>query len=145
MPLHPDYRAKLVNLLAKSNAFTAPTTYWLGLHTTDLTTANLPTSATEVSRTGTGYARMPVTTAMLSSATTANSTVFLTTGVQFPDPLTNWSPARSVALYDSSVTSGAGASTCVAFSTLSTQVNITAGNPVRFSSGSTLGFSLGLS
>lgn len=145
MPLHPKYRAKLMNLLVKGNSIVTPTTLWLGLHTTALSTAALPTTATEVSRTGTGYARMPVTTAMISSATTANSTVVLTTGVQFPDPLTNWSTIHALAVYDSSVTSGGSASTCLAFTNLVTTVFVSAGNPCRLSSGTTLGFSWGLS
>lgn len=143
MSLHPDYRRKIQNLLARGDAFTPPSSYFLGIHTDDLTTANLPSTANEVARTN-GYVRMPVTTAMLTSATTANSTVFLTTGVQFPDPLGDWGMAKSLAIYDSSVTSGGSASTCVAFGQLVTSVNITAGNPVRFSSGSTLGLSWGL-
>lgn len=145
MPMHPDWRAKIVNLIAKANSYTAPTTLWLGLHVSSLSTAALPSTATEVARTGTGYARMPVTTAMLTSATTANSSVVLTTGVQFPDPLTNWSTVHALAVYDSSVTSGGSASTCIAFANLQSTVNVTAGNPVRLSSGTTLGFSFGLS
>lgn len=144
-PFHPDWRKKIMNHHARGDAFTPPTTYWLALHTTSLTTANLPSSVNEVARTGTGYARMPVTTAMLSSATSANSSVVLTTGVQFADPLTNWTTIYAVSVHDSSVTSGGSASTCVAFTNVVTTVNVSAGNPVRLSSGSTLGFSWGLS
>lgn len=88
---------------------------------------------------------MPLTTGNITSATTLNSTCVLTTGIQFPDPLANWSTVYALAVYDSSVTSGGSASTCVAFTNLGTTVNVTAGNPVRISSGTTLGFSFGLS
>lgn len=145
MPLHPDWRKKILNSHFKGDAFTPPTTYWLALHTTALSTSTLPSSANEVARTGTGYARRPVTTAMLTSATTLNSTVVLTTGVQFDDPLVNWSTVFALSIHDSSVTSGGSASTCVAFTNLATTVNVTAGNPIRISSGTTLGFSFGLS
>lgn len=144
MPMHPDYRRKVMNLFARGDAFTPPTTYWLGLHNTTLSTSTLPTTATEIARAN-AYTRMPVTTGMLSSATTANSTVHLTTGVQWPDPLANWSSAKGLAWYDSSVTSGAGASTCCFFGDLVTPLVITGGNPVRLSSGTTLGGSVGLS
>lgn len=134
-----------MNAIARNEALTFPTTYWLGLHSTALSTAALPSSATEFARAN-GYARVPVTTAMLSSATTANSTVYLTTGVQWPDPNpAGWSTIHAIAVYDSSVTSGGSASTCIAFANVVTTVNVTAGNPVRLSSGTTLGFSWGLS
>lgn len=143
--MHPDYRAKVQNFLIKSNALTPATTYWLGLHGSTLSTATLPTTATEVARAN-GYARMPITTGMLSSATTVLSTVHLTTRVQFPDPLTNWTTVKGFAIYDSSVTSGGSASTCVWFGDLNTSVSVTAGNPVSVSSGvTTNGLQIGLS
>lgn len=144
MPLSNEYRKKVINYMFRGDAFTPPTTYWLSLHTTSLTTAAPPTSATEVARAN-GYTRMPVTTGMLTSATTANSTINLTTGVQFPDPTGNWSTVYAIGIHDSSVTSGGSASTLVAFANLQTTVNVTAGNPVRLSSGTTLGLTFGLS
>lgn len=142
--MHPDARAKVINAILKLNSLTAPSTWWLGLHGTTLSTSTLPTTATEVARAN-GYTRMPVTTAMLSSGTTANSTLHLTTGVQWPDPTANWTTVKAIAWYDSSVTSGGSASTCWFFGDLQASVNVTAGNPVRISSGTTLGGTIGLS
>lgn len=147
MPLHPDARKKIMNHLFRGDALGAHTTYWLALHSTDLTTAKLPSTATEITTVGTGYARMPLTSAIISSATTALSTVHLTTRIQFPDPLTNWSTVYAFSIHDSSVRSSGGAgSTCWFFGNVNTTVNVSAGNPIALSSGtSTNGLQIGLS
>lgn len=136
-----------MNHLLRGDALGAHTTYWLALHNTTLSTSTLPTTATEVSTSGTGYARMPLTSGMFSSATTSLSTVHLTTRVQFPDPLTNWTTVKGFSIHDSSVrSSGGSGSTCWFFGDANTSVNVTAGNPIAISSGnSTLGLTIGLS
>lgn len=134
-----------MNFLLKGNAFTPPTTYWLRLHNTTLSTSTLPTTANGISTVGTGYGPMPITTGILSSATTALSTVHLTTRIQFGDPLVNWTTVKGFSIGDSSQSSGAGASTCVFFGDVNTSVFVSAGNPVAISSGaSTNGLQIGL-
>lgn len=125
----------------KGDALTMNTSWWLGLHSTSLSTAALPTTATEVTRAN-GYARIKAantsgtgnSTDAFSSATSVTH-IKNTTGFQFPDPSASWSTIYAVALYDSSVTSGAGASTCWFFQNINTTTPVSAGNPVRFSSG----------
>lgn len=142
MPASNEARKAIMNAAFRGDALTFPTTYWLSLHNTTLSTSTLPTTANEVTTVGTGYNRMPLTTAHFTSATTALSTVHLTTGVQFADPLTNWTTAKGFALWDSS----AGGSTVWFYGDLNTSVNISAGNPVRVSSGNTTnGLQIGLS
>jgi hypothetical protein len=132
LPIHPNVRPQILNAMFKANALTFPTTWWVALHSTSLSTANLPTTATEVARAN-GYARMGVSTANWTSATTAVA-LFNSTGIQFPDPTANWTTIYAVSLHDSSVTSGGGASTCWWFANVATTVNVSAGNPIRFSS-----------
>ena len=146
MPLHPEARKKVMNHLLRGDALGAHSTYWLALHNTTLSTATLPSTATEVTTVGTGYARMPLTSGMFTSATTSLSTCWLTTRVQFPDPLVNWTTARGFSIHDSSVRSSGGAgSTCWFFGDVNTPVVVSAGNPVAISSGSsTNGLQIGL-
>lgn len=137
--MHPNVKARLLNAMFRGDAITFNTTWFLGLHKDNLSTSTLPTTATEVARSN-GYSRFKCisagttdTTACWSTATSVLA-VKNSTGFQFADPTGNWSSVNAVALYDSSVTSGAGASTCWFFQNLNTTVNVTAGNPVRFSS-----------
>lgn len=146
MPMHPNARRKVMNAAFRGDALTFPTTYFARLHTTALSTSTLPSSGNMVSTVGTGLLTSlnKFTTGLFSSATTVLSTVHLTTGVQFPDPLTNWSTVYGISFWDSSVTTGA-ASSCWFFGNVDTPVAVSAGNPIRISSGATTnGLRIGL-
>lgn len=131
--MHPNVKARILNALFRGDALTLPTMWFVGLHSTSLTTAALPTTVTEVPRSN-GYSRMGVTTGNWSTATSALP-VKNSTGIQFPDPNpAGWGGVSAVALYDSSVTSGGSASTCWFFQNLASSVTVSASNPVRFSS-----------
>lgn len=80
----------LVNVTLRNTAYTAPTTVYVGLYTTDPTDAN---TGTEVS--GGSYARTAVTFAAPSNGVTTNSA-----DVTFPTATASWGTIGWIGILD---------------------------------------------
>ena len=85
----------LINVTLRATAYTAPTTVYVGLYTTDPTDAN---SGTEVS--GGSYARTAVTFGAPSNGVSTNSAA-----VEFPQASGSWGTVGWIGILDAS-TSG---------------------------------------
>jgi hypothetical protein len=82
----------LINVTLRATAYTAPTTVYVGLYTTDPTDAN---TGTEVS--GGSYARTAVTFGAPSDGVTTNSAA-----VEFPQASGTWGTVGWIGLLDAS-------------------------------------------
>lgn len=82
----------LINVTLRNTAYTAPTTVYVGLYTTDPTDAN---TGTEVS--GGSYARTAVTFAAPSNGVTTNSA-----DVTFPTSSGSWGTVGWIGILDAS-------------------------------------------
>ena len=82
----------LINVTLRATAYTAPTTVYVGLYTTDPTDAN---TGTEVS--GGSYARTAVTFGAPSDGVTTNSAA-----VEFPQASDTWGTVGWIGLLDAS-------------------------------------------
>jgi len=84
----------LVNAVLRNTAYTSPTTVYVSLYTTDPTDAD---SGTEVSTSGTAYARQSVTFGAPSNGVTTNSA-----DVTFPTATTSWGTVTHIGIHDAS-------------------------------------------
>jgi hypothetical protein len=83
----------LINVTLRATAYTAPATVYVSLWTSDPTDAG---SGTEVSTSGTGYARTAVTFAAPSGGVTTNSA-----DVTFPTATASWGTVGWIGINDS--------------------------------------------
>jgi hypothetical protein len=87
----------LINAVLRNTSYTSPATVYVSLYTTDPTDAD---SGTEVSTSGTGYARQAVTFGAPSNGVTTNSA-----DVTFPTATASWGTVTHIGINDAS-TSG---------------------------------------
>jgi hypothetical protein len=98
-----DYaEGKVLDLLFGNQAYTIPTTYYFGLWTTTLSDSSTGSTAGEVSTSGTGYARQPVTNNLtnfpattIGAGSKSNGTV-----ITFNTATTGWGTVTYVAVCD---------------------------------------------
>lgn len=84
----------LINAVLRNTAYTSPTTVYVSLYTSDPTDSD---SGTEVSTSGTAYARQSVTFAAPSNGVTTNNA-----DVVFPTATSSWGTVTHIALHDAS-------------------------------------------
>ena len=84
----------LINVTLRATSYTAPTTVYVALYTTDPTDADI---GTEVSTSGTGYARTAVTFAAPSNGVSTNSA-----DVTFPTATASFGTVTHIGLRDAS-------------------------------------------
>ena len=84
----------LINVTLRATAYTAPTTVYVGLYTSDPTDAN---TGTEV--TGGSYARQSVTFGAPSNGTSTNSAI-----VEFPQATASWGTVSHIGILDALTT-----------------------------------------
>ena len=84
----------LINVTLRATSYTAPTTVYVALYTTDPTDAD---TGTEVSTSGTGYARTAVTFAAPSNGVSTNSAT-----VTFPTATAAFGTVTHIGLRDAS-------------------------------------------
>jgi len=87
----------LINAVLRNTSYTSPATVYVSLYTTDPTDAD---SGTEVSTSGTGYARTAVTFGAPSNGVSTNSA-----DVTFPTATASWGTVSHIGIHDAS-TSG---------------------------------------
>ena len=87
----------LINATLRATTYTSPATVYVSLYTTDPTDAD---SGTEVSTSGTGYARTAVTFGAPSNGVSTNSA-----DVTFPTATASWGTVTHIGIHDAS-TSG---------------------------------------
>lgn len=106
-------RNALINATLRNTAYTAPTTVYAALYTSDPTVSD---TGTEV--TGGAYARQPITFTAPTTGSTSN-----TANVQFPQATANWGTITHVGIRDA-LTGG----NLLYFAPLTTQRNILSGD-----------------
>ena len=82
----------LINVTLRNTAYTAPTTVYLGLYTTDPTDAD---TGTEV--TGNGYVRQAITFGAPSNGVSTNSAA-----IEFPQATGSWGTVAYIGIRDAS-------------------------------------------
>jgi len=87
----------LINAVLRNTSYTSPATVYVSLYTSDPTDAD---SGTEVSTSGTGYARTAVTFGAPSNGVSTNSA-----DVTFPTATASWGTVTHIGIHDAS-TSG---------------------------------------
>jgi hypothetical protein len=87
----------LINAVLRNTTYTSPATVYVSLYTSDPTDAD---SGTEVSTSGTGYARTAVTMGAPSDGVSTNSA-----DVTFPTATASWGTVTHIGIHDAS-TSG---------------------------------------
>ena len=87
----------LINAVLRNTSYTSPATVYVSLYTTDPTDAD---SGTEVSTSGTGYARTAVTFGAPSNGVSTNSA-----DVTFPTATAGWGTVTHIGIHDA-LTSG---------------------------------------
>jgi hypothetical protein len=87
----------LINAVLRNTSYTSPATVYVSLYTSDPTDAD---SGTEVSTSGTGYARTAVTFGAPSDGVSTNSA-----DVTFPTATASWGTVSHIGIHDAS-TSG---------------------------------------
>jgi len=87
----------LINAVLRNTSYTSPATVYVSLYTSDPTDAD---SGTEVSTSGTGYARTAVTFGAPSNGVSTNSA-----DVTFPTATASWGTVSHIGIHDAS-TSG---------------------------------------
>ena len=87
----------LINAVLRNTSYTSPATVYVSLYTSDPTDAD---SGTEVSTSGTGYARTAVTMGAPSNGVSTNSA-----DVTFPTATASWGTVTHIGIHDAS-TSG---------------------------------------
>jgi hypothetical protein len=87
----------LINAVLRNTTYTSPATVYVSLYTSDPTDAD---SGTEVSTSGTGYARTAVTFGAPSNGVSTNSA-----DVTFPTATASWGTVSHIGIHDAS-TSG---------------------------------------
>ena len=87
----------LINAVLRNTTYTSPATVYVSLYTSDPTDAD---SGTEVSTSGTGYARTAVTFGAPSNGVSTNSA-----DVTFPTATASWGTVTHIGIHDAS-TSG---------------------------------------
>ena len=87
----------LINAVLRNTSYTSPATVYVSLYTSDPTDAD---SGTEVSTSGTGYARTAVTMGAPSDGVSTNSA-----DVTFPTATASWGTVTHIGIHDAS-TSG---------------------------------------
>lgn len=85
---------KILNLVLKNTSYTPPTSVYVSLHTADPTDVG---NGSEVTTTGTAYARQTVT-----FGTVANGSVTNSADVLFPVATANYGTVTHLALWDAS-------------------------------------------
>jgi hypothetical protein len=84
----------LVNAVLRNTAYTSPTTVYVSLYVSDPTDAD---SGTEVSTSGTSYARTAVTFGAPSNGVSTNSA-----DVTFPTATASWGTVTHIGIHDAS-------------------------------------------
>jgi hypothetical protein len=84
----------LINAVLRNTSYTSPTTVYVSLYTTDPTDAD---SGTEVSTSGTSYARTAVTFGAPSNGVSTNSA-----DVTFPTATASWGTVTHIGIHDAS-------------------------------------------
>ena len=87
----------LINAVLRNTTYTSPATVYVSLYTSDPTDAD---SGTEVSTSGTGYARTAVTFGAPSNGVSTNSA-----DVTFPTATASWGTVTHIGIHDA-LTSG---------------------------------------
>ena len=87
----------LINAVLRNTSYTSPATVYVSLYTSDPTDAD---SGTEVSTSGTGYARTAVTFGAPSNGVSTNSA-----DVTFPTATASWGTVTHIGIHDA-LTSG---------------------------------------
>lgn len=90
-----------MNLLLSNTTFTPPSSIYVALMTT---VPNLDgTGGVEVSNSGTGYARRPITAGRWTGPSGTNLTYTNSDDVSFATPTANWGTIVGACLYDSAI------------------------------------------
>ena len=84
----------LINAVLRNTTYTSPATVYVSLYTSDPTDAD---SGTEVSTSGTGYARTAVTFGAPSNGVSTNSA-----DVTFPTSTSSWGTVTHIGIHDAS-------------------------------------------
>lgn len=125
---------KLVDLIFRGQAFTAPATLYVSLHTA---TPN-ETGASELGATG-AYARASISSSLTNwAATQGGTTASSGTGgqtsnlvsINFPTPTANWGTVTHFAIWDA-----ASGGNCLLYGTLTITKTINQGDSVSFAAG----------
>ena len=103
------------------NAYTAPATLYLGLHTSN---PDEDDSGTEVSTSGTAYARQSI------GFTVSGNTATSSADVEFPTATASYGTVTHVGVYDAS-----SAGNLIAYAALSASKNISTGDVLRVPAG----------
>jgi len=111
----------LVNVTLRATAYTAPTTVYLALYSTDPTDAD---TGTEI--TGTNYARQSITFGAPSNGATTNSAA-----IEFPQAGSAWGTVTHIGIRDALTTGN-----LLYHSPLDTSKTIASGDVFRIASGS---------
>ncbi|MEM4134314.1 MAG: hypothetical protein QXV73_03880 [Candidatus Micrarchaeia archaeon] len=114
------YENKVIDHMLRGQAFTPPSTIYVGLYTTAPTDAG---GGTEVS--GNGYARQSVTLTAASGGSTSNAS-----DITFPQATGDWGTIVAVGLFDAS-TGG----NLLAWSNLTESKTINAGDVLKIPAG----------
>ena len=112
---------KVLDHVFGGTAYTAPATLYLGLHTSNPAEDN---SGTEVSTSGTAYARQTVT------FTTSGDTTSNTAAVEYPTATASYGTVSHVGVYDA-----ASAGNLLAYGALTTSKAIATGDVLRIPAG----------
>lgn len=113
----------LINATLRNTSYTSPTTVYVGLFTSDPTDAG---SGTEVSTSGTSYARTAVTFGAPSNGVTTSNA-----DCTFPQATASWGTVTHIGIYDAS-TSG----NLLYHTPLTTSKTIDTGDIFKIASGS---------
>lgn len=114
------YENKVIDHMLRGQAFTPPSTIYVGLFTTAPTDAG---GGTEVS--GNGYARQTITLTAASGGSTSNAS-----DITFPQATGNWGTIVAAGLFDAS-TGG----NLLAWNNLATSVTINTGDVLKIYAG----------
>lgn len=112
---------ELLDHVFANNAYTSPSAVYLGLHTSN---PDEDDSGTEVSTSGTAYARQEATFSVTGNTAT-------TTGaIEFPTATADWGTVTHVGVYDAST-----AGNLLAYAALTASKNISSGDVFRVPAG----------
>jgi len=117
---------KLLDTVLRNVAYSGTATVFVGLHTV---TPDWTTGGVEVSTTGTGYVRQPVTFAAAALASTSNSAA-----VTFPVATSSWGTINGVSITNTA-TFTAGGGDQLYFGNLGTPKAVSSGDQLNFAIG----------
>ena len=112
---------ELLDHVFANNAYTSPTTVYVGLFTSSPTDAN---SGTEVSTSGTAYARQS------GSFTVSGNTATTSAAIEWPTATASWGTITHIGIYDAS-----SAGNLLAWAALTASKTIASGDVFRIPAG----------